>query len=269
MGVPFVLASQIVVSIATSPIAGVFVTQLTLATLQALAPPVRASQLVLSILVWTYEVPMPDLYPTLPGLGFSVIKRPRFYTGIGKSATGREVRVGYAANPTWEWDLTYDYLPDKPSESAATTSDLKELVGFFLSQTGALQTFRFLDPDDNQVSTQFLGTTDGVETTWTLQRSFGGTSGSGSEPIGWLNQDLPFNAYLDGVLQAPDTYELLTTIGVFQQLRFNSTPAGGKIVTVDMHYYFSVRFSADTYDFEKFMDKLWSTHTITLVSQRA
>lgn len=269
MGVPFVLASQIVVSIATSPVAGVFVTQLTLATLQALAPPVRASQLVLSILVWTYEVPMPATYPTLPGLGFSVIKRPRFYTGIGKSTTGREVRVGYAANPTWEWDLTYEYLPDKPSESAATASDLKELVGFFLSQSGALQTFRFLDPDDNTVTGQIVGTTDGVLNSWVLQRSFGGTVGSGTEPVGWVNTDATFHAYLDGVLQDPSTYDVLTTVGVFQQIRFHSTPTIGKIITVDMSYFFSVRFSADTYDFEKFMDKLWSTHTITLVSQRA
>jgi hypothetical protein len=266
--VPFVLVTQIVVAVATSPIAGVFATQVGLSAATAPLPVVRVSNLALSIMVWTHEVPMPALYPTLPGLGYSVIKRPRFYGGIGKSATGREVRVAYAVNPTWEWDLTYDYLPDQQTDSSATASDLKELIGFFLSQTGTLQAFRFLDPDDNQVSGQLIGETDGVTTAWVLQRSFGGSSGVGTEPIGWLNTDLAFNVYLDGALQDPASYDRLLTAGVFQQIRFHATPAAGKVISVDMHYYFSVRFSADTYDFEKFMDKLWSTQTITLVSQR-
>lgn len=266
--VPFVFATQIVATIIGRPVAGVFVSQFGLNSLLAPAPSVRANQIALSILIWTHEVPMPALYPTLPGLAYSVIKRPKFFTGVGKSATGREVRVNYAANPLWEWDLTYAYLPDKQSDSAATASDLKELVGFYLSQNGSFSAFKFEDPDDNAVTAQFIGTTDGVTTTWILVRTYGGGSGAGTEPIGWVNTDEPFHVFLDGTLQDPSTYTLLTTIGVLQQLRFNSAPAAGHVITVTMRFYYCVHFSADTYDFEKFMDKLWSTQTITLASER-
>ena len=35
-----------------------------------------------------------------------------------------------------------------------------------------------------------------------------------------------------------------------------------------MSFFYYVRFKEDTYDFEKFMDKLWSQRMITLASQR-
>lgn len=263
-------AGQIVVEalVAATPIttrAG----QISIAALVAAGLHARTSLYLAELLLWKYEVPMPALYPTLPGLTYSVIKRPKFFTGIAKSTSGREVRVGYALNPLWEWDLTYNYLPDRRTESSASDSDLKALVGFFLSQSGALQSFKFEDPDDNAVTLQPIGTTDGVTTTWVLQRTYGGGSGAGTEPIGWVNLTQPFHAYLDGDLIDPAAYELLTTVGTLQQIRFFGAPAGGSVLSVTMRYYYNVRFSADTYDFEKFMDRLWSTQTVTLASQRA
>jgi hypothetical protein len=262
-------ASQSVVANLARADAHTRASQSTLSSLANARATVHAAQIVVSILVWTHRIEMPALYPTLPGLTYSVIKRPKFFTGIGKSTTGREVRVGYALNPLWEWDLTYNYLPDQRTAASASDSDLKLLVGFYLSQTGSLQTFQFEDPDDNSVTAQVLGSTDGVTTTWVLQRSFGGGDGSGSEPVGWVNTSQPFHVYLDGALVDPASYDLLTTIGVNQQVRFHSAPETGHVLTVTMRYYFAVRFSADTYDFEKFMDKLWSIQTITLASQRA
>ena len=66
----------------------------------------------------------------------------------------------------------------------------------------------------------------------------------------------------------PSTYDLLTTTPVNQQVRFHTAPASGQVVTVDMTYYYYVRFKDDHYDFEKFMNNLWSLQTITLMSQR-
>lgn len=211
---------------------------------------------------------MPSIYPTLPGLTYSVIKRPKWFTGVGTAATGREVRVAYAQNPLWEWDLTYNWLPDEANPNAATASDIKQLMGFYLSMAGSFQTFLFLDPDDNAVTGQVIGTSDGINTTWTLLRTYGGGDGTGTEPIGYVNTALAFHVYVDAVLADPSTYTLLSTALVSQQIRFNTAPTTGKVISVDMSYYYAVRFSDDHYDFEKFMDRLWSVGKLTLMSQR-
>lgn len=209
---------------------------------------------------------VPGLYPTLPGLTFSVIKRPIFFGATATSASGREVRVSYAQNPLWEWDLTYEYLPDQSTDSSFSSSDLRLLLGFYLAQTGSLQGFRFRDVDDFQVTDQLIAVGDGVTTDFILQRTLGGGSGGGSEPIGWLDQGLSFSAAIDGV---PETsYALVQNTPVRQLISFTTPPAFGALITVSMSYFYFVRFKDDSLDFEKFMDKLWSQRLITLRSLR-
>lgn len=228
----------------------------------------RASWFVIEALVWIHEVTMPDLFPELPGLTYSVVKRPKFFTGIGTSASGREVRVGYAATPLWEWDLTFEYLPDKPTDAAATPSDLRQLIGFYLKQNGALYGFNFRDPDDNTVTGEQIGVGDGISTNFYLVRTFGGTAGSGVEPIGGLDQSQPFHVYCNGALQDPSAYDVVTTQPVAQIVRFHAPPAPGIVITADLSFFYFVRFKDDHYDFEKFLDRLWSQRQITLMSQR-
>jgi uncharacterized protein (TIGR02217 family) len=204
----------------------------------------------------------PVYYPDLPGLTFSVIKRPKFYNSIAIAASGREVRVGYAQFPRWEWDLTYDYLPDKQTGSSATSSDLRDLLGFYLSCTGTLSGFVFLDPDDCTVSAQFLGTGDGTTTTFPLIRSFG--LNGFYEPVGYVDPT-GFVGYVNGVASACG---IDSSIPCNQTVTFSTAPASGAIVTCDMNYYFYVRFKEDTTEYEKFMDKLWSSRLITLISLR-
>jgi uncharacterized protein (TIGR02217 family) len=228
--------------------------------------PLRASQLIAEILVWNHVVTTPSIYPTLPGLGFSVIKRPKTFTGSAVSGSGWNVGVGYSSYPLWEWDLTYDLLSDESPQYP--TNDLKTLLGFFIAMNGDLNRFLFLDPDDNAVTGQGIGTGDGSTTTWTLVRSFGGSDGTGTEPVGYVNTGQAFNVYLNGVLQSASTYSVLTTTPVNQQLKFTTAPGSGVVITVDMSYYFYVHFQASSNEFEKFMNQLWSAKKITLESLR-
>jgi hypothetical protein len=223
----------------------------------------RASQIAAEILVWSRTLTTPPIFPTIASLGFSVMKRPAFYNGSETSGSGWNVRVGYASAPTWEWDLTYELLQDSASPSA-----LKLLVGFYLAMQGDLVPFLFLDPDDNAVAGQPIGTTDGATTNWTLVRSYGGASGSGNEPVGYVNAGQAFNVYLNGTLQSPSTYTVVTTTPVAQQVKFSTAPAAGQAVTVDMGYYYYVHFKDPTNEFEKFMYQLWSLKKITLASLR-
>jgi uncharacterized protein (TIGR02217 family) len=282
VGVAHTQASQIVVAAMVTQAAAVRATAVQINALlghpDLIAVRARASWLVIEAIVWsidpwtgkpaTDEAGMPGTFPVLPGLSYSVIKRPRHFTGIAASASGREVRVAYSLYPLWEWDLTFDYLPDKVTAAAATPSDLKQLLGFFLSNSGAMHGFNFRDPDDCSVTGQIIGTGDGANTNFLLVRTFGGSDGSGTEPIGGVDLSVPFHAYLNGILADPSTYDVVTASPVYQVLRFHSAPGASVTVTADMGFFFYVRFKEDQTDWEKFMDKFWSQRLLTLNSLR-
>lgn len=227
---------------------------------------VRVAQLVLEVLVPSIGVALPATYPTLQ-LGFSVMKRPLWGNSVSTAGSGREVRLGYWEFPLWEWDLTYEYLPDYPG-NGITPSDLKTLMGFDLATQGLLLPFLFLDPDDNVVTAQPIGTTDGLTTIFTVFRTYGIAPNVGTEPVGYLNMAQTFNVYLNGVLQSPSSYTVLQTLPVNQQIKFNAAPSAGQVITVDCSYYYYSRIGDDKIDFEKFLHQLWLLKKITLRSLR-
>ncbi len=52
----------------------------------------------------------PPSFPTLPGQGWSVHKRPTFSTRVASHASGREVRSPLYAGTLYEFELTYEGL---------------------------------------------------------------------------------------------------------------------------------------------------------------
>ena len=277
--VPHVLVTQLMVQALTvGEVATVRASVLQAQALAVAPGRVRATSLTVAALVWIIDPwsnrpfngvgAVAVIYPELPGLTYSVIKRPKFYTGVATAPSGREVRISYASTPLWEWDLTYEYLPDWSAPGAATPSDFKQLLGFYLSMQGSFGGFMFRDPDDNTVVGQVIGIGDGATTAFTLVRTFGGSDGTGTEPVGGVDVDRPFAVYFNGVLQDQSIYDVATTQPVGQLLRFHSPPASGVAITADFSYFFYVRFKDDHYDFEKFMDQLWSQRQLTLMSMR-
>jgi hypothetical protein len=253
-----VIAEALIQSVSESSRASQVIAE---ALIQLLSRELRASQILAEAILWNHPVTTPPIYPTLIGLGFSVIKRPIFYDARAVSGSGWQIGVGYADQPTWEWDLTYDVLAD------ATGSDLKKLLGFYLGMRGDLVRFLFLDPDDNSVTAQYTGTGDGATVLFTLQRTYG-TDGAGTENIGYLNIVPAFNVYKNAVLQSSGTYDILTATPGQQEVRFHTAPAAAVTITVDMSYYYYVHFKDPTNDFEKFADKLWRLGKVTLESLR-
>lgn len=239
---------------------------------------VRCSQAVLECLVVNKELPMPALFPNLIGLTWSTAKRPIFNTLMRQAASGRQVRIAMYEYPLWEWDLTWDSLPDGNSAAASSfPSDLKQIIGFYLAMQGSCFTFNYQDPDDNQVIGQAVGVGDGTTSAFTLFRTYGGSDGTGTEPIGMVNQTGPnlngngnFNVYFGGVLQPDDgsVYTVVTAVPLLQQIRFNSTPAEGTVITADFSFYYYVHFKDDQYDFDKIWSQMWSQKKITLASVR-
>jgi uncharacterized protein (TIGR02217 family) len=205
---------------------------------------------------------MTAIFPTLPGLVWSVSKTPRFATRIQRAVSGRELRVVEQPNPIWTWTLTYTLLRDAHDTRAASGpgvghDELRTLMGFFLQQQGAFQPFLFDDPTDDQVNGQALGTGDGSAAMFQLARSMAGFA----EPITAPNAVSAI--YFNGVRQSVSGYDVDSTTGL---VTFASPPAAGQLITADFTYYFRARFADDTAEFENFLYQLWALKQIKLQS---
>ena len=164
---------------------------------------------------------MTAIFPTLPGLGWSVSKTPRFATRIQRAVSGRELRALDQPNPLWTWTLTYALLRDKNDTRAASGpgvgyDELRTLMGFFLQQQGAFQPFLFDDPTDGRATAQPLGTGDGSATVYQLVRSMNGFA----EPITAPN--VVSAIYFNGIVQSPSGYSVDPATGL---VAFASPPA--------------------------------------------
>jgi hypothetical protein len=208
----------------------------------------------------------PLIYPTL-NLAFSVIKRPITAAGVTQAASGRETRVSYWTFPMWEWDLTYDYLPDDSGgwQAGKTASDIKTLMGLY-GQVGMLTPFLFTDDDDNQAYHSGIAIADGAATWFTITRAYGAGGFFTAEPVGYVNSGHPVNVYFDGALQDPATWSIDYTLPYSQRLTFTTAPPSGVLITMDFYYYYVVRFKDNSLEFEKIYNRLWSIKRATLMS---
>lgn len=212
-------------------------------------------------------------YPVgFPGLAFPVKWTPQFFNApTAIAATGAAIDIGLAATPLHNFELTYAAVRD----TTAAPSEFQQLMGFFLKIGGRIGRFGFHNPDDYLATAQVLATADGTTTVYgPLQRQFGVVGAS--EPIGILDltvystfPTLFAAVYLNGVLQAPSTYDWITTTPCNQQVSFHSAPGAGVVITVDLAYLYYCRFAEDIQTFEKFVDKWWMVSQVKLQSCRA
>jgi uncharacterized protein (TIGR02217 family) len=202
------------------------------------------------------------VFPSLPGLAWSVSKTPTFQTRIQRAVSGRELRALDYPYPLWQFTLVFDLLRDNP---AAGYDELRTLMGFFMLCQGAYGTFLFQDPSDHQVNGQQIGTGNASTTVFQLQRAMGASLPGGGflEPI--LAPNIVTAVYLDGITQSPGTYSVDPNTGL---VTFNTAPAAGLIITADYSYYFRCRFTDDSYVFENFMFQLWQLKKLTFISVR-
>lgn len=244
---------------------------------------VRASQLVMSILTTSARINPPPPFPSpagspsgflpLKGLSYSVLKTIVGSSGIVPHQSGREVRINYYPSPLWQWELTFDYLPDLGIADSPTTpavSDYQLLRAFFTSTYGGVYPFFFFDPDDYQVTNQTLGLTDGARMQFQLVRTYGAGGFQTIEPVGLVNiVDFPFHIYIDDVLADPASYKLTTTQYANQFITFPTPPAAGKIVSVDMTYYYFARFMDPFIEFEEFLHRIYMLKKLRIESRRS
>lgn len=218
-----------------------------------------------------------DFPSTFRGLGFSVVWRPMWSTEVQTAEDGSEYRLGYWSEPLWEFDLVYNVLREDNFLNRAY-DEMRQIVGLFNASMGQLYGFKFSNPDDYQVTSQPIGTTDGVSATFDLVRTYGANNPNlgydSTEHIGFVDTDQPFNLYIDtSTYPVPPSdptygYTLSTNTPVMQQLAFNSAPPAGHSIRVGMNYKYYARFKDGSQELEKFLHKLWAMKRCTLKTLR-
>jgi uncharacterized protein (TIGR02217 family) len=199
-----------------------------------------------------------DEFPSLPGLGWSVTKSPKFATRVQTALSGRELRVLDQPYPIWTWTLTYNFLRDKNDTHRGSGvgvgyDELRTLGGFFLRQQGMFQTFLYNDQTDNSATGQYIGTGDGINTQFQLSRQWNGFF----EPI--TQPAVITNIYVNGI----SVGYALQPNGI---IAISPAPAAGLLVTATYLYKWPSRFTLDTLDFDNFMYQLWELKKISFQS---
>lgn len=264
VGTPSLRSSQVVGEVLDVGTPNLRASQVAGEALYVGTPDARCSQVFLEVLCLTLERAVLPIYPTLIGLGFNVKWAPVFFNAPTQTtSTGADIDLALADSPLHDFELTYEFLRDSPF--APGSVEFRTMMGFFLRIGGTNGRFLFNNPDDNYVSAEPVGTTDGATSVFgPLTRTYGVGDNVGVEPVGVLDLTRPYNVYLDGVHQDPSTYEWLTDDPANQQLKFGSTPAAGKAVTADYGFFYYCKFPDNTYTFEKFLHGVWLLSKINL-----
>lgn len=201
------------------------------------------------------------MFPRLAGQGWSVHKRPSFSTRVASHVSGREVRTSLYSGTLYEYEVAFDALVSNgqvtgPLAAVGGTS-LQTLLGFYLACQGQFGTFIYVDPTDNFVEAQAVGTGDGVTTVFTLSR----TIGSFTEPVSYATQ--VDTVYLNDIAQTD--VSLVTP----NSISFATAPSSGAAITADFSYGFLCRFLDDQQDFENVMSGLWTLSSLKFRSVRS
>jgi hypothetical protein len=129
-------------------------------------------------------------------------------------------------------------------------------MGLYLQCQGQFNTFLYTDPTDNTQSA-FIATTpdtaDGINTVFTLNRTFGVSPYLETEPVSWITGTPVVN---DNGSHAGS----FTVNG--NTILFTSPPAAGHSITATCTYAFNCRFLDDQEDFEEFMNGLWQVQSL-------
>jgi hypothetical protein len=129
------------------------------AEFQLRLPEFRCPIIITQYAIRTVEPTMStEIFPALPGLSWEIHMKPSFSTKVAVHTSGKETRTMFWDDPVWDFDLIYDYLPNKKEVGV---TDLEKIVGFFLDRKGSFDNFLFTMPDCNSVSDILLLTGDG------------------------------------------------------------------------------------------------------------
>ena len=186
-----------------------------------------------------------------------------------------DIAYGSAGGPEYSTDVVitqsgYEQRNSNWSQARArynvahgvkTQAQLNALVAFFRARKGRADGFRFKDWTDYQASAQAIGTGNGSNKVFQLQKNY--IDGSVTEtrtiakPVAGT-----VNIYVNGTLQNTSAYALDTTTGL---VTFTTAPANAAAITADFQFDVPVRFDTDKLNLNMQMVDLGSITGISLV----
>lgn len=128
------------------------------------------------------------IFPQTNGLKIERTKTPQWKTITHVATSGKETRTAMMSYPRWVFSLSFEFLKDDLTAQFAT------FAGFFNNLKGSFDSFLYLDPYDNTVTNQTIGTGNGTTKDFQLIRNLG----SFIEPI---KATATKSVYVGGVLQ--------------------------------------------------------------------
>lgn len=168
----------------------------------------------------------------LPGIEIT----PRFSTSVSTLSGGQEKRRAKFTFPLYDLKVSYDTL---------TLAEARTIWQFYKDRSGAYGSFYFYLPYSDTYEGEYVGTGDGVETTFDVP-------GNGISS---------YTVKIDGVTQTDTAdYNISDGTGVegADQVIFTAAPSLGEQITIDFtgYYRFKVRFKEDNLPLEVFYQRL-------------
>lgn len=196
-------------------------------------------------------------YPSFPGLKPTVRVRPEWKNEVIEAWSGAETVLGRRPYPRYVITLGYEVLRSDPA-----LPERRQLLAFFNFHRAAGESFLFVDEEDNAVTDEPFGTTDGVTTVWQLTRSLSFGAGSYQEPV-WAPTGNPVIKRGATTLIVGTDY----TLGDTGQVVLTAAGTAGQALSWTGSYAMRVRFADDALDFERFLEGLWQVGTVKLISK--
>ena len=191
-------------------------------------------------------------FPTMPALGFPVVKRDLWSTLKQEAVSGKSTRVQLWSFPRYQWEITIAALRQGSFAGTAYT-ELANFLGFINSVGGAAQCFFYDDPSDDGATNQPFGSGDGTTRSFQLQRTLGGFA----EPV---QSPTVSQIFVNGT---PSGAWSLDAGGI---VTFTAAPASGASLTWTGSFTWLCRFDEDTAEFSEFMMDMWEVKKLSFTS---
>lgn len=193
-----------------------------------------------------------QVFPSLPGLTYSVTRTIEWNTQIQEAISGKETRLGYWSAARYTWTMSFSFLRSN------TFSEFQTLWGFLSARKGRFDSFLYSDVEDFSSTGQLLGVGDSTTRNFQLLRQFGGSSAA-------IEPSLAPNVVSQILVNGSSISSTSFTVGPWQStapgpgvVAFSTfAPTAGQSVAANYSWYFPCRLDDDVGSFDNFMNKLW------------
>lgn len=194
-------------------------------------------------------------YPTTPHWAYPINRTPQWDTGQEQSVSGKRLRYPNQIIPSYQYELTYEYLLEDQAYLQWQT-----LFGFFNQMFGAAFMFRFNDESDNAATSELFGQTNGVDTQFQLTRA--GNFGF-AEPVFAPVTVTQIKRGATALMNGTD-YTVNLDTGI---VTFAAVGGEGNDLQWTGTYDWYARFDDDRNQFSKFAYKFWELKKITFTTE--